>query len=118
MIVIGTPVIINETDRPCTSLITVLVHIDGDIGTFRYLNADIIHQDMYEYIANVHPVHLFGVQVLRSDNDFYTAIQYPYHTKIKYKKDNSPRYWQNYESLQWYAMNPTISTLVILQPTK
>lgn len=107
---IGTPVIINDTDRPCTRLIAIVdeVRANGVIHA-RYLTTGTKSHDCYAIADQVTPVSVFGVVLTVDGALAWTHPQEP--SRATYR-DKKPRLWQEELPARAIPVRPEVAKLI------
>jgi hypothetical protein len=110
----GTPVIINDFDRPCTRLVAIVTEVKDGIVTAKYLAKDTSILECSAPIGKVTPLHAFGKR-LDVDND--AGLAWVNDIGVNQNRatysDGRPRRWQ--EELHYVGgikIRPEVAKLV------
>jgi len=107
MIRIGTPVIINLFDRPCTRLTAVVTRVDeaGGMVYARYLTTGTRTSACYGPLIGVTPLRQFGVDLVLEGTQI-RGIQRRL-SEATYR-DGRPRAWQPETSGELHSVRPEV----------
>ena len=109
---IGTPVIINGFDRPCTRLVAIVTKIKNNVVYAKYLTKDVLSKKCSAYISKVTPISDFGVELRIEDGIAFCQIVGE--NKATYC-DGNHRPWQA-EFVEEHVVRPEV--LLLLENTE
>lgn len=112
----GTPVIVNEYDKPSGDLVAVVVHAGEETLLCSYLNSAsrlAVYGTMRVRVDRVRSLHDFGV-ALRVDGGVYWCEPVS-ESKATYP-DGSTRRWQEFEPTRYSAKREVLSCLRNVSP--